>query len=48
LSLVKRFVELHGGSVVALSGGPGCGSEFVVRSPNSDATHKDVSKRFDS
>ena len=33
LSLVKNLVELHGGSVEALSDGPGNGSEFVVRLP---------------
>ncbi len=32
LSLVKEFVELHGGRVEAHSG-PGAGSEFVVRLP---------------
>jgi signal transduction histidine kinase len=33
LTLVKRLVELHGGSVAAFSAGPGKGSEFVVRLP---------------
>ncbi len=33
LCLVKRLVEMHGGSVEAQSGGPGQGSEFVVRLP---------------
>jgi PAS domain S-box-containing protein/excisionase family DNA binding protein len=33
LSLVQRLVVLHGGSVTALSEGPGTGSEFVVRLP---------------
>jgi PAS domain S-box-containing protein len=33
LSLVRGLVELHGGSIVARSGGPGQGSEFVVRLP---------------
>jgi PAS domain S-box-containing protein len=31
LSLVRRLVEMHGGSVEAYSAGPGRGSEFVVR-----------------
>ena len=33
LSLVRRLVELHGGSVRATSDGPGRGSEFEVRLP---------------
>ncbi|MCY1060263.1 response regulator [Nannocystis sp. SCPEA4] len=33
LALVRRLVELHGGSVAAHSDGPGSGSEFVVRLP---------------
>jgi two-component system CheB/CheR fusion protein len=33
LTLVRRLVELHGGTVQALSDGPGKGSEFVVRLP---------------
>jgi PAS domain S-box-containing protein len=33
LTLVKRAVALHGGSVSAFSSGPGRGSEFVVRLP---------------
>jgi signal transduction histidine kinase len=33
LNLVKRIVELHGGTVSARSDGPGAGSEFIVRIP---------------
>jgi PAS domain S-box-containing protein len=33
LSLVRRLVEMHGGTVTAHSGGRGSGSRFVVRLP---------------
>ena len=33
LTLVRRLVEMHGGSVEAKSDGPGTGSEFIVRLP---------------
>ena len=33
LTLVKRLVELHGGSISVESGGPGMGSQFSVRLP---------------
>jgi len=33
LTLVKRIVEMHGGTVEARSAGPGAGSEFIVRLP---------------
>ena len=33
LTLVRRLVELHGGTVEAQSDGPGTGSEFIVRLP---------------
>jgi PAS domain S-box-containing protein len=33
LALVRGLAELHGGTVAAFSGGPGTGSEFVIRLP---------------
>jgi PAS domain S-box-containing protein len=36
LTLVKRIVQLHGGSVTATSAGPGLGTEFVVSLPITD------------
>ncbi len=33
LTLVKRLVDMHGGSITARSDGPGKGSEFTVRLP---------------
>lgn len=33
LTLVHSIVELHGGTVEAVSAGPGLGSEFIVRMP---------------
>jgi two-component system CheB/CheR fusion protein len=39
LTLVRRLVELHGGTVEATSAGPGSGSEFVVRLPALAADH---------
>jgi signal transduction histidine kinase len=37
LTLVKRLVEMHGGSIEAHSAGEGLGSEFVVRLPGHQA-----------
>jgi len=39
LTLVRKLVELHGGSVRALSKGRGEGSEFVVRLPLREEAH---------
>jgi signal transduction histidine kinase len=33
LTLVRELVNMHQGSICAISNGPGCGSEFVVRIP---------------
>ena len=41
LSLVRGLVEAHGGSVKATSGGPGAGSEMVVRLPVEESLRKD-------
>ena len=38
LTLVRRLVELHGGTVEAVSDGLGCGSEFIVRLPVTKAS----------
>ncbi|HEX3654240.1 MAG TPA: ATP-binding protein [Pirellulales bacterium] len=39
LALVRKIVDLHGGSVVANSPGPGLGSEFVVKLPRLHVGH---------
>jgi PAS domain S-box-containing protein len=36
LTIVRKLVELHGGTIAAASEGPGRGSEFVVRLPAID------------
>lgn len=45
LALVKKFVEMHGGSVNAFSAGLGRGSEFTVRLPLVDVTQPDLGPR---
>ena len=42
LSIAKYFVELHGGSIAATSGGIGHGASFVVRLPVSAPVSPDV------
>jgi CheY-like chemotaxis protein/anti-sigma regulatory factor (Ser/Thr protein kinase) len=37
LTVAKRIVDLHGGSIDARSDGPGCGSEFTVTLPRGTA-----------
>jgi signal transduction histidine kinase len=39
LTLVRRLVQLHGGTIEAHSDGPGTGSEFIARLPYVPATH---------
>lgn len=43
LALVKRLVELHGGRIFVESGGPGTGSEFLVRLPLEPALSEEPS-----
>jgi CheY-like chemotaxis protein len=38
LTIVKRIVDLHGGSVMATSEGPGKGSEFIIQLPISTSS----------
>ena len=40
LTLVKTLVEMHGGTVEAMSAGPSQGSEFVVRLPVTEKIHQ--------
>ena len=46
LTLVKRLVEMHGGSVEAHSEGPGKGSEFTVRLPALPGRHSPLPDRL--
>jgi len=48
LTLVRNLVHLHGGSVEALSEGPGCGSEFVVTLPLAEAVVPESVQRAES
>jgi PAS domain S-box-containing protein len=41
LTLAKRLIELHGGTVKARSGGAGRGSEFTIRMPLAPEPRKD-------
>jgi signal transduction histidine kinase/ActR/RegA family two-component response regulator len=42
LSLARRLVELHGGSITAASDGPGHGSAFTVRLPAAPSAPEEV------
>ena len=48
LALVRRLVEMHGGSVSAVSEGPGKGSEFVIRLPILREDEESVSASADA
>jgi PAS domain S-box-containing protein len=45
LSLIRSIVELHGGTIEAHSGGPGQGSEFVVRLRAAETAHPERDRR---
>jgi PAS domain S-box-containing protein len=48
LMLVKRLLEMHGGSIEARSDGPGKGSEFIARLPISEGRARQASKADDT
>jgi signal transduction histidine kinase/ActR/RegA family two-component response regulator len=48
LTLVKRLVELHGGTVEARSDGPRAGSEFIIRLPILIGNHAHAARRSDA
>ena len=45
LSLVRRIIEMHGGTVIARSEGLGHGSEFIVQLPAIDASRVEANRR---
>jgi signal transduction histidine kinase/DNA-binding response OmpR family regulator len=48
LSLVRRLVEMHGGTVEVASDGPGQGSEFAVRLPHAGTAPPDDRRAVDA
>ena len=47
LTLARRIIELHGGTIQAFSDGPGKGSEFVIRLPMHSAIDRSAEARAD-
>jgi CheY-like chemotaxis protein len=48
LTLVRRIVEMHGGTVEAMSAGAGQGSEFIVRIPAIESKPRTAAERKSS